>query len=150
MSLVQFQDFPLDNPLPLWYDCLMVPSSRRPRTPPFQGENTGSNPVGTIDNPMPLWYDCLIGTIAQLVEHTPDKGAVTGSSPVGSIPQQRWVEDVFHRIMIPEVNSETSFLGVWRNGRRTRLKICWAAMPVRVQVPRPPFHLNNYVWKSKQ
>ena len=60
MSLVQFQDFPLDNP-------------------------------------MPLWYDCLIGTIAQLVEHTPDKGAVTGSSPVGSIPQQRWVEDVFHR-----------------------------------------------------
>ena len=75
----------------------MVPSSRRPRTPPFQGENTGSNPVGTIDNPLPLWYDCLIGTIAQLVEHTPDKGAVTGSSPVGSIPQQRWVEDVFHR-----------------------------------------------------
>ena len=70
----------------------MVPSSRRPRTPPFQGENTGSNPVGTIDNPLPLWYDCLIGTIAQLVEHTPDKGAVTGSSPVGSIPQQRWVE----------------------------------------------------------
>ena len=37
----------------------MVPSSRRPRTPPFQGENTGSNPVGTIDNPLPLWYDCL-------------------------------------------------------------------------------------------
>ena len=65
---------------PIWSHRLAV------RTLPFQGGDTGSNPVGTIDNPLPLWYDCLIGTIAQLVEHTPDKGAVTGSSPVGSIP----------------------------------------------------------------
>ncbi len=68
---------------------LHAPIVQRPRTPPFQGGNTGSNPVGGTNRAPPLHRDRLgsANRIPAPVEesgrpHRPVKAEIAGSKPV--------------------------------------------------------------------
>ncbi len=67
-----------------------APIVQRPRTPPFQGGNTGSNPVGGA-NTATLRCRCARSRGAVWSARRPVKPEVAGSNPVGTAPGRRFV-----------------------------------------------------------